>query len=161
MATPASEADQLTATDDGQDDERSAFQLEATPGSVLESLRIELRECRNRVSHYSRLAVELELRLEHVDREQQKAFRRAQELAEEVQTEEGQQNRLEAIEQRHREDEILALVQLQPTKEITPEQLATKLRISLVHVRRVLRKMVVSGRVRLVRRGVYGVPTPT
>jgi hypothetical protein len=62
--------------------------VNATSDGLLLSLREELLEKKRQVAHYTRLTTSLELQLETIDRQQKRAYRRVEELADEIEREE-------------------------------------------------------------------------
>lgn len=62
--------------------------MNATSDGLLLSLREELLEKKRQVAHYTRLTTSLELQLETIDRQQKRAYRRVEELADEIEREE-------------------------------------------------------------------------
>jgi hypothetical protein len=147
---------------DGEGDVPEGRPVSLVVNPLLDSLRSEFNECRRRVSHYSRLSTELELRLEQIDREQQKAYRQAQELAQAIETEESEQLRRETVAtagrpgarlQRHRA--ILAVMGRHPTADITPAALSAALQYVPSYVHELLKELVDEGLVQRVAVGVY------
>ena len=137
---------------------------DASAGTALASLRNELVEVRRRLTHYAREATELELRLERVDGEQQRAYRRSQELVEAIETEELEELKREsvAIAQSHRslrpgqrEEEVLAVLARHPDDDVAPAVLAAALHITPGYVYLLLSKMLKKGLVRRTGLGLY------
>lgn len=60
-------------------------------------MREELLEKRKQIAHYARLTTSLEMQLETIDRQQKRAYRRIEELGDEIELEEVRLARVEMI----------------------------------------------------------------
>lgn len=71
--------------------------MNATSDRLLLSMREELLEKRKQIAHYARLTTSLEMQLETIDRQQKRAYRRIEELGDEIELEEVRLARVEMI----------------------------------------------------------------